>query len=182
MGRLRRQAAAAVRPDELAGAAALGVDEHLRARVGRLARQHLRRADAGVDVALAHPELHVVAPERLLEPGAEEDVGQEEDRPLRRDRADDRRGVAAGHAVIRLGLDRRRGVDVAHDHRPRMRRLPGAQLLDGDRVGERAAGGLVGNQHRARHVEDLGRLGHEVDAAHRDDRRRGARGLDRQAE
>ena len=49
-------------------------------------------------------------------------------------------------------------------------------------LGQRAAGRLVGEQHRPGRVEDLGGLGHEVDAAHRDDLGVGAGGLPRQSE
>ena len=46
--------------------------------------------------------------------------------------------------------------------------LPGAQLVGVDRVGERAAGVEVGDQHLLLGREDRGGLGHEVDAAEGD--------------
>ena len=52
--------------------------------------------------------------------------------------------------------------------------LPVAQLLGGDRVGQRAAGVEVGDQHGLVRAQDRGGLGHEVHAAERDHRRVGA--------
>ncbi len=46
--------------------------------------------------------------------------------------------------------------------------LPLAQLLGGDRIGQRAAGLEVGNQHALVRAQDRGRLGHEVDATEDD--------------
>ena len=48
-------------------------------------------------------------------------------------------GVGGGAAVVGLSLDLGRRVDVHHDHRPGCSRLPGDELLGGDRVGQRAA-------------------------------------------
>jgi hypothetical protein len=46
--------------------------------------------------------------------------------------------------------------------------LPGSELVGGDCLGEAASGTFVGNEDRLVHAEDLGGLGHEVDAAKHD--------------
>ena len=76
--------------------------------------------------------------------------------------------VRGGAAVVGLGLDLGRGVDVHDDDGAGVLGLPGAQLVGVDRVGERAAGVGVGDQHGLVRREDRGRLGHEVDAAEDD--------------
>ena len=62
----------------LARAAALGMDEQLGVRCLRLPALDVLRPDAGVDVALAEPDPELAA-RHLLEPEAEEHVGQEQD-------------------------------------------------------------------------------------------------------
>ena len=74
----------------------------------------------------------------------EEHVREEEDLLAGRDRFDDPGGVRARADVVRLGLDVGRGVDVGDDGRARVLRFPLSELLDRDRVGERAAGLEVG--------------------------------------
>ena len=83
-------------------------------------------------------------------------------------RYDDFEGVRRGAADVGLRLHRGRGVDVADDDRAGMFGLPGSQLIGGDRVGQRAAGPLVGDQHGLVRAEDLRGLGHEVHAAEHD--------------
>ena len=97
--------------------------------------------------------------------GAEELVRAEEHRPVDGDARHHVDRVRRRAADVRLRLHRGRGVHVADDHRARVLGLPCAQLLGGDRVGQRAACGRVGDQHRLVLAEDLGRLRHEVDAA-----------------
>ena len=77
-------------------------------------------------------------------------------------------GVGRGAAVVGLGLDLGGRVDVHDDDRAGMRGLPVAQLLGGDRVGQRAAGVEVGDQHALVRAQDRGGLGHEVHAAEHD--------------
>jgi hypothetical protein len=60
--------------------------------------------------------------------------------------------------------------------------LPRPQLLAVDRLGEAAAGGGIGDQDGLVVGEDLGRLGHEVDAAEHDRRRLDLGGDPRQPE
>ena len=107
-----------------------------------------------------------------LDEGAEPHVGAEEDlgvgAVLGPDVLDHLDRVGGGAAVVGLGLHLGRGVDVHHHQRARVLGLPGAQLVGVDRVGERAAGVEVGDQHLLLGREDRGRLGHEVDAAEGD--------------
>ena len=87
----------------------------------------------------------------LLDVGAEEHVRPEQDlgvlAVLAEDVLDDLDRVRGRHAVVGLGLDLGRRVDVHDDDRAGVLGLPVAQLLGGDRVGERAAGVEVGDQH-----------------------------------
>src|SRR5579875_393306 len=50
-----------------------------------------------------------------------------------------------------------------------MRGLPGAELLRGDRLGERASGIDIGNEHCSVLSENRSGLGHEMHAAEDDD-------------
>ena len=68
------------------------------------------------------------------------------------------------------------GVDVGHDDGAGVLGLPGAQLVGGQRIGQRAAGVGVRDQHGLLRRQDLRGLGHEVHAAEHDGRlRRGRR-------
>ena len=66
------------------------------------------------------------------------------------------------------GLHRGGGVDVGDDDGAGVLGLPRPQLVGGDRVGQRAAGPLVRDQHGLVGAEDLRGLGHEVHAAEHD--------------
>ena len=143
------------------------MDEEL--GVGRL-RLHaldVTRPDAGVDVALAHPDPQLSARD-LLEPEAEVHVRKEEDLGVVRNRLDDTLGVPRRAAVVALRLHLGRRVHVGDDHRSRVLLLPGTELIRGDRRGERAAGVEVGDEHGLVGAQNGRRLGHEVDAAERD--------------
>ena len=105
-----------------------------------------------------------------LHVGAEELVGAEQHVAVGGDGGDDLDRVGRRAADVGLGLHRRRRVDVADDDGAGMLGLPRPELLGGDRLGEAAAGPLVGDQHRLVVAQDLGRLGHEVDAAEHDRR------------
>ncbi len=98
------------------------------------------------------------------------------------DVADDVDRVGRGDAVVGLGLDLGRGVDVHDDDRAGMLGLPGPQLIGVDRVGERAAGVEVGDQDGLLGRENRGGLGHEVDAAEGDHLGVGLSRLAREAE
>ena len=157
-------------------AAALGVDEQL--GVGVLGDPGLEvgAVDAGVDVALAEPDVHVLAAQLALHVGAEELVGAEQHLGVGGDRGDDVDGVGRRAADVGLGLHGGGRVDVADDDGAGVLGLPRPQLIGGDRLGEAAAGALVGDQHGLVVGEDLRRLGHEVDAAEHDRRRLGLGG------
>ena len=164
------------------GAPALGVHEQLGVRMLGDPGLQLGAVDAGVDVALAHPDVHVVATGEALHVGAEELVGAEQDVPVGRDRLDDLDGVRRGAADVGLGLHGGRRVDVADHHRARVLGLPGAELIGRDRLGEAAPGAGVGDQHGLVVAQDLRRLGHEVHAAEHDRRRVDLGGDPRQPE
>ena len=177
----------------LGRAAALGVDQELGLGVLGPGAGDVVGADPGVDVALAVPDveagaaLGVVDEAGLaLDEGAEPHVGAEEDLGLGPvlgpDVLDHLDRVGGGAAVVGLGLDLGRGVDVHDDQGAGVLGLPGAQLVGVDRVGERAAGVEVGDQHLLLGREDRGRLGHEVDAAEGDRLGVGGGGLAREAE
>jgi hypothetical protein len=148
------------------------VDEEVGSRVLGPHPLDVARADPGVDVALAVPDVQGAA-DPLLDVGAEEHVGPEQDLGVRavlaQDVLDDGDGVRRGDAVVRERLDLGRGVDVHHGDRARMARLPGAQLLGRDAVGQRAAGVEVRDEHALVGAQDRRRLGHEVHAAEGDD-------------
>src|SRR5207245_9720354 len=96
-------------------AAALGVDEQRGVGLsGRLTAQ-LLRADPGVHMAFAHPDVDVVAPGLAADMRAEELVGEEEHLAFGRYRRDDLYRVRRRAAPVRLGLDLRAGVDMG-DH------------------------------------------------------------------
>ena len=59
------------------------------------------------------------------------------------------------HAVVGQRLHLGGGVDVHHDHRAGMLGLPRGQLVGGDRVGQRAAGVEVGDQHASSRGERI---------------------------
>ena len=140
------------------------------------ARLEVGAVDAGVHVALAEPDVHVLAAELALHVGAEELVGAEQHLGVVGDRGDDVDGVRRRAADVGLGLHGGGRVDVADDDGAGVLGLPRPQLVGGDRLGEAAAGPLVGDQHRLVVAEDLRRLGHEVDAAEHDRRRLGLGG------
>ena len=138
--------------------------------------------DAGMHVALAQPHLDVPVRTHASHVRAQEEVGQEEDALALRDRVDHVQHVAAGAAVVELRLHLGGGVHVPHRDVPGEARLPLPHVGRGDRVGQGAAGGEVGQQDPLLRRQDRRRLGHEVDAAEDDDRGVGLRRLARQPE
>ena len=165
----------------LARTAALGVDEEL--RVGRLVLPALDvgRADAGVHVALPHPDVQLAAGD-ALEPDPQVHVRKEQDLAVGRDGFDHCTRVPGRAAVVGLGLHLGGRVHVGDDDGVRVVRLPLAQLVGGDRGGERAAGVEIGDEDGLVGREDRRGLGHEMDAAEHDRLRIGRRGLPRQPE
>src|SRR5262249_39298279 len=144
-------------------------------------RQQVADAEDFVDHAGAVPEDHLAAGD-FLQVLAEVAVRDEEDFVLRRHAADDRLGVAGGNDPVGQRLDGGGAVDVGDglevpavdaEHF-----LVAGELGGGAAVGQAAPGLQVGQQDTLAGVEDLRRLGHEVDAAEDDgggvDRGRGA--------
>ena len=165
---LRLDVAPAHLVDELAGAAALGMHQHLGVRIALPGGVQRLGADALVHVALPHPDLDPPVGPHPAHVGAEEEIGQEEDALVLGDGVDHVEHVAAGAAVVELRLHLRGGVDVAHRDVAGELRLPPAHVLRGDRGGERAAGLEVGQQHPLRGRQDRRGLRHEVHAGEHD--------------
>ena len=112
----------------LAGAAALRVDQQLGVGSLVLPALDVRRPDARMDVALAHPDREL-ATRDALDPEPEVQVGQEQDLAVLGDRLDDGHRVARRAAVVGLGLHLGRRVHVGDDDGVGVLGLPGAQLL-----------------------------------------------------
>ena len=148
-------------------AGALGVDQH--EGVGMLASSlvNLLGQNPVVRRAVARPE-DQFAIELLRNVVAQALVGHEEHRHLSGDRLDHAHRVGAGAADVAQGLGLGAGVDVADDLGFRMPSLGLGELPRGNHVGHRAPRVGVGNEHRAVGVDELGRLGHEGDAAQDD--------------
>ncbi len=81
---------------------------------------------------------------------------------------DDLPRIAGGAADVALGLHRGRGVHIGDDGNAGIALAQQADIGGGDRGGERAAGVEVGDQHALGRIEELRRLGHEVDAGEHD--------------
>src|SRR3954466_10836562 len=110
--------------DELTRAATLGVNQHLCLGIfGTRLVQHVR-PNALVDVTLTHPDLDLPLRPHPADVAAEEEIGQEENPFVFRDSVDDIEHVAAGAAVVQLGFDLCRGVDIPNGDVPRELRLP----------------------------------------------------------
>ncbi len=102
-------------------------------------RVHMALAGPDVQVGPAGHPAHVRAQE--LVGGAEQHLA------ISRDRGHHLDGVGRGAADVGERLHRRGGVDVGHDDRTGVLILPGLQFLGGDRVGQRATGALIRDQH-----------------------------------
>ena len=124
--------------------------------------------DPGVHVAFAGPHVHVLASGHATDMGPEELVRAEQHLAVGIDGLDHLDRVGGRAADVGERLDRRGGVDIGDDDRAGMLVLPGPQFVGGDRVGQRAAGPLVRNEHGLVRAEDLGGLGHEVHTAEHD--------------
>ena len=156
-------------------ASAFRVDEQLGCGFGRRLAAQRVRADPGVHVAFAEPDVHIGAAGDPPDVGAQELVGQEQHLPVLRDGGHDLRRVGRGTAQVGLRLDLGAGVDVGDDRGAGVLRLPVPDLLRGDGVRQRAARPWFGDQHRPVRGEDLGGLRHEVDAGEHDHARRAPR-------
>jgi hypothetical protein len=145
------------------------------AEVGADGRLQVGGGDGGVDVALAEPGAQIGAAGHPLDVRAEEHVRQEQHLLLGRQRVHDLDRVGGGAADVALGFHLGGGVDVGDHRGAGMLGLPGAQLVGVDRVGQRAAGAGVGDDHPLVRGQELGGLRHEVDPGE-DDRRLRCRG------
>ena len=145
-------------------------------------RADVLRVDAGVHVALAHPHVDVLAPRHSPNVRAKEHIWKEENVRFSRDRVYDLDGVPGRAAIIALGFDLGRRVDVGHDDGAGMLRLPVTELFGVDGGRQRTAGGEIGQQDALVRREDGRGLGHEVDTAEHDGLRLGLRGFAAQSE
>ena len=127
--------------------------------------------DLLMDVAVAVPGDDVLSRLRL-HVGRQVLVGDEQDVLRVGSASTIRTAFDEVQQTSRLRLHVGGGVDVGDDCEVRIDLAqlvaPLGQRLAGDRVGERAAGAEVGQEHRLLRVQDLRRLGHEVDAAEDD--------------
>ena len=143
-------------------------------RAGELQADFFQCLDGEQDmrVAASRPELQA-APGLSGHPLAQVLVGHKEDLPVGRHPPDDFHGVAARADDIAEGLHSRGAVDVGDNGDAGMGRLVSGQLLRRTRIGERTPGLRFGQQHEPPGIHDLGRFGHEMDAAEEDDIRPG---------
>ena len=85
------------------------------------------------------------------------------------ERFDDLARIARGAADVGFRLHRGRGVDIGDDRHAGIALAQQPHVLGRDRVGERTAGAHVRDQHGLLRIEQLRRLGHEMDAGEHDD-------------
>ena len=155
-------------PQDGCGAAALGVDHHLGVRMRSHLVSDILRRDACVHMALAHPDVDVLAARLAFHMRAEELVREEQDLGVFGDAAHDIGSVGRGAADVALGLHRSRGIDVGNDDRAGVFGLPRTEFFWRDGVCQRAAGSQVGEQYPLLRAQDLCRLGHEMHTAEDD--------------
>ena len=121
-----------------------------------------------VHVAGAVPQHHLAARD-AVDVMAQVTVGAEDDLLLFRQAFDDLPRVGRGDHDVGHCLDRGRRVDVRDDRVARMRLDEPLERLRRAAVRQRAARVQVGHQHLLLRAEDLGRLAHEMHAAHDED-------------
>ena len=143
--------------------------ENLSSRMLAPLRVHSAGVDLLVYVAFTHPHLHLPVGPQALDVGTEKKVRQEEDAAILGNGVDDRHHVPAGAAIVQFGLDLGRRIDVSHRHVVWELGPPAPHVLGGDACRQGAARPQVWEEHALFRGEDGGRLGHEVDAAERDD-------------
>ena len=96
-------------------------------------------------------------------------VGGEDDLLRSGEAVDDLLRIAGGADDVTQRLHARRAIDVADDLVVRILLEPLAELIRWTAIGQRAPRVEIGEQHLLVGVEDLRRLGHEMDAAEGDD-------------
>ena len=133
-----------------------------------------------VDVASAVPEDDVVASRLFLEVRPQVAVGGEDHGLVGGDGVYDVEGVGGCAADVGQGFYFGRRVDVADDDSPGVSGPEGRKLGRGARGGQRTTRLGIGDQYFFRGGEDLGRLGHEIDAGEQYDVGVGLRRLLRQ--
>ena len=125
----------------------------------------LRYREFLVHMATAIPKQHAAARHRV-DVVAQVIVGAKDDLGVGGEAVDDLLGVARGHHTIGERLHGSRGVDIAHHLIAGMLGLESLQVGGLATVGQRAARGEVGAEHRLVGREQLTRLGHEMHATH----------------
>ena len=124
--------------------------------------------DPGVHVAFTGPHVQVLAAGNPTHMGPEELVRAEQHLAVGVDGLDHLDRVRRGAADVGERFHRRGGVDVGDDDGAGVLVLPGAQVVGGDRIGQRAARPLIRDEHGLVRAQDFGGLGHEVHAAEHD--------------
>ena len=145
---------------------AFRMSQHLGVRVGFLDLQDVGGGEALVDLAAALPGDNLDAG-LARDVAGQEFIGDQDhpvDAPHSRGFLDHLYGVGAGAADVGLGLHLGGGVDVGHHRQARVALLDQPHVRPGDRGGQRAAGAQVRDQNGLLRRQDLGGLGHEVDA------------------
>ena len=141
-----------------------------RVRILALDALDAARGELDVDVTVALPQIHLAAG-LLHDPRAEILVGHEEDIAVGRRGPDDFLRVAARADDVGERFHAGAAIDVGDDVIVFLRVLgeKTRQLVRRTGFGKRAAGVEIGQDHFLRRVQDLGGLGHEMDAAEEND-------------
>ena len=105
------------------------MNQEFGARMRRALQPDVLRIDPGMNVTLAHPDVHVLAAGYPSHVSTQEHVGKKQNLLVRRDGVDDLHRVSRGAAVIALRFHFRGGVHVRHDYSAGMLGFPVAQLL-----------------------------------------------------
>ena len=132
-----------------------------------------------VHCAHAVPQHHIAAG-HAIDVATQVAVGGEDDLLILGQRTHQLLGIAACADQVAQGLDLGRTVHIADHHVVGMLRLESRKFICLATLGQRARRFHVGQQHLARWVKYLGRLGHEMHSAEHNDIRRGLLSLLRQ--
>ena len=121
-------------------------------------------------MALAHPDVHVVALRDSLHVGTKKLVWTEQNWNISRNRLHDFNSVGTCAANICFGFHRSSGVYIADNNGARVLCLPCTQLVCSDGVGQRTSSTLIGNDDCLVVRKNLCGLCHEVNTAEHDGR------------